>query len=43
MADADPNTCLDAALGLEVSKTIGTVREEARQIAGQGLSGGMSK
>ena len=41
--DADPNTCLDAALGLEVKKTIGAVREEARQIAGQGLAGGMSK
>jgi CO dehydrogenase maturation factor len=40
--DADPNTCLDAALGLEVEKTIGTLREEARQSAGQGLAGGMS-
>jgi CO dehydrogenase maturation factor len=41
--DADPNTCLDAALGLEVKQTIGTLREEARQAAGQGLVGGMSK
>jgi CO dehydrogenase maturation factor len=38
--DADPNTCLDAALGLEVRKTIGAVREEARE---QGLTGGMSR
>jgi CO dehydrogenase maturation factor len=41
--DADPNRCLDAALGLEVEKTIGAVREEARGIAGQGLAAGISK
>ena len=41
--DADPNTCLDAALGLEVEKTIGTVREEAREIAKLGLGAGVSK
>ena len=41
--DADPNTCLDAALGLEVEKTIGAVREEAREIAGKGLAAGISK
>jgi CO dehydrogenase maturation factor len=41
--DADPNTCLDAALGLEVEKTIGAVREEARKIAEQGLAAGISK
>lgn len=29
--DADPNTCLDAALGVQVNKTIGSVREEARE------------
>jgi len=41
--DADPNSCLDAALGLEVKKTIGAVREEAREIAGRGLPAGVSK
>jgi CO dehydrogenase maturation factor len=41
--DADPNTCLDAALGVEVEKTIGGVREEAREVAGQGLGAGVSK
>ena len=30
--DADPNTCLDAALGLEVQKTIGAVREEELRV-----------
>ncbi len=25
--DADPNTCLDAALGVEIKKTVGGVRE----------------
>jgi CO dehydrogenase maturation factor len=41
--DADPNTCLDAALGVEVTKTIGTLREAARESAGQGLAAGISK
>jgi CO dehydrogenase maturation factor len=41
--DADPNTCLDAALGVEVEKTIGAVREEAREVAGQGMAAGISK
>jgi CO dehydrogenase maturation factor len=41
--DADPNTCLDSALGLEVDKTIGAVREEARELAGRGLAAGVSK
>jgi CO dehydrogenase maturation factor len=41
--DADPNTCLDSALGLEVEKTIGTLREEARELAGRGLAAGVSK
>ena len=40
--DADPNTCLDAALGLEVKKSIGAVREEAREIAELGLGAGVS-
>ena len=41
--DADPNTCLDAALGLNVKKTIGGVREEARQIAGKGMASGITQ
>lgn len=41
--DADPNTCLDAVLGVKVEKTVGGVREEARQIAGQGMAAGTSK
>jgi CO dehydrogenase maturation factor len=41
--DADPNTCLDSALGLEIEKTIGAVREEARELAGRGLAAGVSK
>ena len=41
--DADPNTCLDAALGVKATKTIGGVREEARVIAGKGLATGASK
>jgi CO dehydrogenase maturation factor len=41
--DADPNNCLDAALGVQVIKTIGSVREEAREAAGQGMSSGISK
>jgi CO dehydrogenase maturation factor len=41
--DADPNSCLDMALGVRVEKSIGTVREEAREIAAKGLSAGISK
>jgi len=41
--DADPNTCLDAALGVQVKKTIGSVREEAKEVAGQGIASGISK
>ena len=41
--DADPNTCLDSALGLEVEKTVGAVREEARELAGRGLAAGVPK
>jgi len=41
--DADPNTCLDSALGVKAEKTVGGVREEAREIAGKGLSAGISK
>ncbi len=41
--DADPNSCLDAALGVEVTQTVGAVREEARELAGKGLGSGVSK
>jgi len=41
--DADPNTCLDAVLGVPVTQTIGSAREEARIIAGKGLGAGISK
>jgi CO dehydrogenase maturation factor len=41
--DADPNTCLDSTLGVQVKKTIGSVREEAREAAGQGIASGISK
>ena len=41
--DADPNSCLDAALGVEIEKTVGAVREEAREQAGRGLAAGVSK
>lgn len=41
--DADPNACLDAALGVQVRKSLGTVREEAREIAGKGIATGIAK
>jgi CO dehydrogenase maturation factor len=41
--DADPNSCLDGALGVKVDKTVGGVREEAREIAGKGLATGVAK
>ncbi len=41
--DADPNTCLDAMLGVKAEKTVGRVREEAREVAGQGMAAGVSK
>ena len=41
--DADPNTCLDAALGVKVEKSVGSVREDAREAAGKGMSSGISK
>ena len=28
--DADPNTCLDALLGVRASHTVGSVREDAK-------------
>jgi CO dehydrogenase maturation factor len=41
--DADPNSCLDAALGVEVASTIGRIREEAREAAALGMGAGISK
>lgn len=41
--DADPNSCLDTALGVQVTQTVGKVREEARDLAGKGLAAGISK
>ena len=41
--DADPNTCLDAALGVQAENTVGRIREEARKIAAQGMGAGISK
>jgi CO dehydrogenase maturation factor len=41
--DADPNTCLDAALGVAAERTVGSIREEAREIAGKGMMTGISK
>ena len=41
--DADPNSCLDSALGVKVEKSIGRVREEAREESKKGLAAGVSK
>ena len=41
--DADPNSCLDANLGVKSKHSIGGVREEARKIASKGMSAGISK
>jgi CO dehydrogenase maturation factor len=41
--DADPNTCLDAALGVKVLKTVGGIREDARKFAQNGTVRGMDK
>ena len=40
--DADPNSCLDAALGVKAEKTVGRAREEAKS-AIPGMSGGIAK
>lgn len=37
--DADPNSCLDAALGVKVERTVGGAREEVRAEVRSGLSG----
>ena len=41
--DADPNTCLDTALGVKVIKTVGGVREDARKFTQEGKVRGMDK
>ena len=41
--DADPNSCLDLALGVHVAHTVGGVREEARVLAGEGSTTGVAK
>ena len=41
--DADPNSCLDGALGVTVVKSIGRLREEAREESKKGLGAGVSK
>jgi CO dehydrogenase maturation factor len=40
--DADPNSCLDAALGVKAAITIGGIREQAREMAGKGMSTGVA-
>jgi len=41
--DADPNSCLDAALGLKAEKTVGSAREEVKKETQKGLGAGISK
>jgi CO dehydrogenase maturation factor len=41
--DADPNTCLDAALGVHAVKTVGGIREDARKFTQDGTVRGMDK
>lgn len=41
--DADPNSCLDAALGVKVINTIGAAREDVRKATGSGKIAGVSK
>ena len=41
--DADPNNCLDAALGVKVTGTVGKAREEVRGAASSGALTGISK
>jgi CO dehydrogenase maturation factor len=41
--DADPNTSLDALLGVRAAATVGGVREEAKRLAGEPSAGGMGK
>jgi CO dehydrogenase maturation factor len=41
--DADPNTCLDSALGVSFRQTLGRAREETRDLASKGMAAGISK
>jgi CO dehydrogenase maturation factor len=41
--DADPNTCLDATLGVNLIKTVGGIREDARKFAQDESLRGMDK
>ncbi len=41
--DADPNTCLDAALGISIVRTVGGVREDARKFTQEQKVRGMDK
>lgn len=41
--DADPNSCLDAALGVKVTGTVGRAREEVRAEAEAAAKNGISK
>jgi len=41
--DADPNSCLDAALGVTVTDTVGRAREELREEAADAAKNGLSK
>lgn len=41
--DADPNSCLHSVLGVTVQKTVGAVREQAREESGKGNLTGISK
>ena len=41
--DADPNSCLDAALGVAVTGTVGRAREEVREEAADAAANGISK
>ena len=41
--DADPNNCLDRALGITVTQTVGRAREEVRQEAAEAAKNGISK
>lgn len=41
--DADPNSCLDVALGVQVPGTLGGIREQAKQISNSLETTGLSK
>jgi CO dehydrogenase maturation factor len=41
--DADPNNCLDVALGVAVKQTLGRAREETRELASKGIASGVAK